>query len=318
MAQSPLDVLTEQMIKTAAESATRVGTEVANHTVNLVRNSVTETLDGMFGKRSNSPSPELVRNRSNIQDEDVIDVESRYDDSDDSEDLDTDESDRPDTEYDGYDDSNRELPLAFNAYGKEGNFEAAVAAWKLWGRKHITKYDDPDIIVKHDKTELVFVGSLDEFIEFTEQNNLDDEWEFWGCNPTKDDSFEFNPDELDALSASKDAIKMVTQQVCSVDTKKAEEVYKGFHWDNDASVTRVVQDIPYLNGVPLAMLGVAECIIYSAKKDGKVQPFIHELGEESGLKPILYALPPPEGEKYPRALLIAGGNMRVEDKGICD
>lgn len=303
--KSPLDIIKEQMARTATESATRVGTEVANHASNLVRNAAKETLDGVFGRFS------LSKNGSQEdeyeEEDDVIDVENDVQDAQDDEEID-------------YDDSNRALPLAFNAYGKEGNFEAALAAWKLWGRKHQTKYDDPDVIIKHDKTDLVFVGSIDEFLEFAEQNNLDDEWEFWGCEPTSSDDFEFKfmPQELDALSCSKDALKAVFKQITTADSKEVEEIYKGFHWDADASVTRVIQDIPYLEGVPLAMLGVAESIIYTAKKGGQVQTFIHELGEDSGIKPILYTLPPPPGEKYPRALLIAGGNMTVENKGVCD
>ena len=107
-------------------------------------------------------------------------------------------------------------------------------------------------------------------------------------------------------------------QIITMDVSDAEEDFKGFHWDKEATVTKVVRNIPFMENIPLSMCGVAQAIIYTAMKNGKVQTYIHEFGEDSGKKPLAYALPTPEGKKYPDSILIHGGNMRVEPRGFVD
>lgn len=62
----------------------------------------------------------------------------------------------------------------------------------------------------------------------------------------------------------------------------------------------------------MAKLDCAHNILYAARKDGQVDLYIHEFGEDSKIKPDLYV------DKTGTLLCVFGGNMHVEDRGIVD
>lgn len=65
-------------------------------------------------------------------------------------------------------------------------------------------------------------------------------------------------------------------------------------------------------GCALAKMDCAHTILYAARKDGVVDLYIHEFGEESKVKPDLYV------DETGTLLCVFGGNMHVEDRGIVD
>lgn len=62
----------------------------------------------------------------------------------------------------------------------------------------------------------------------------------------------------------------------------------------------------------LAKIDCAHNILYAARKDGQMDLYIHEFGEESKVKPDLYV------DETGTLLCVCGGNMHVEDRGIVD
>lgn len=235
----------------------------------------------------------------------------------DEEDETEDTEDTEDTEEIDEDSVGSALPIVFDAFTEDKNLECAVAAWKLWGTKAEECDDDselePDIVAQF-STGMVFCGTMDQLQDFCEHNDLDEDVSVYGL----DDDNNYDSSELNKIKVGKNIITYVLSFMANMVSEESEESFKGFHWDENATVTKVVRTIPFMDEIPLTMCGVAQAIIYTAKKGDKVETYIHEFGEDSGLKPIMYALPTPQGEKWPRSLLIHGGKMRVEDRGIVD
>lgn len=232
---------------------------------------------------------------------------------DDSQDGDSQDDDSQDEEFES---EESQLPIAFDCFTEDKNLECAAASWKLWGRRPDdcqSESDEPDIIAQF-KTGLAFCGTMTQLQDFCEHNDLDEDVDVYGIN----ENSEYDTTELDRMKVSKNIITYVMAFIADMYSSDSEEAFKGFHWDENATVTKVARTIPFMEEIPLTMCGVAQAIIYTAKKGDKVETYIHEFGEDSGLKPIMYALPTPEGEKWPSSLLIHGGKMRVEDRGICD
>lgn len=306
MANSPIDMLKNRMAGAIASAVTDVATSAVNEGTELVKNGLKKKINNMV----NGDKAEVVRNRSSRDDEEIED-----EDEDDTEYT----EDTEDTEYTEYtEDGGSPIPIAFDAFDKNKNLECAVAVWKLWGVRdtEIEESDlvsEPDIIAQF-KNGLAFVGSMSSLTDFCEHNDLDEDVEVYGLNEDE----EYDSGEIDSIKVSRTIMQYVTSYLATIDISDSEEAFKGFHWDADATVTKVVKHIPFMENIPLTMCGVAQAIIYTAKKDGQVQTYIHEFGEDSGEKPIMYALPTPEGDKWPKSILIHGGNMRVENRGIVD
>lgn len=285
MANSPIDMLKNRMTGAVIDAVTDVAASAVKDGAKIVRNGLKTKINEIV----NGP---------------VIDVDPETD-SDTENEEDYEETDSP-------------IPIAFDAFDREKNLECAVAVWKLWGVRdsEIEESDlmtEPDIIAQF-KNGLSFVGSMAELTDFCEHNDLDEDVEVYGLNENE----EYDSSEIDSIKVSRSIMQYVTSYLSGMDISDSEEMFKGFHWDENATVTKVVKNIPFMENTPLTMCGVAQAIIYTSKKDGQVQTYIHEFGEDSGEKPIMYALPTPEGEKWPKSILIHGGNMRVEDKGIVD
>lgn len=279
MANSPIDMLKNRMTGAVISAVTDVATSAVSDGAEIVRNGLKSKINEM------------------VNGKETIDVSA--------DDSDEEEIDSP-------------IPIAFDAFDKEKNLECAVAAWKLWGTRD-TEIDESDLVSEPDiiaqfKNGLAFVGSMTQLTDFCEHNDLDEDVEVYGLNEDE----EYDSSEIDSIKVSRSIMQYVTSSLSTLDISESEEMFKGFHWDENATVTKVVKNIPFMENIPLTMCGVAQAIIYTSKKDGQVQTYIHEFGEDSGEKPIMYALPTPEGENWPRSILIHGGNMRVENKGIVD
>ena len=293
MSQSPFDMLKARMAGAVVEAVTDVATSAVNEGTELVKNGIKSKIHSVV-KNAKPDYEEEV-------DEEVDDDE--VDDEVDDDEAEAGEEDSP-------------LPIAFDAFDADKNLECAAACWKLWGirAEDCDNLTEPDIVAQF-KNGLAFVGNMSDLQEYCLDNDLDKE-DVTVYGLTEDEDFDSS--EIDGIKVGKNIIQYVTAFISSIDTSVAEQSFKGFHWDKDATVTKVVRTIPFMENIPLTMCGVAQAIIYTAKKDGQVQTYIHEFGEDSGEKPLVYALPTPEGEKWPRSILIHGGNMRVEDRGFVD
>lgn len=285
MANSPIDMLKNRMAGAVINAVTDVATSAVTEGTEVVKNGLKNKINELV----NGKTVEVVANPDDTEEEEVE-----------------------------YEDSGSPIPIAFDAFDADKNLECAVAVWKLWGMRdsEIEESDlttEPDIIAQF-KNGLAFVGTMSQLTDFCEHNDLDEDVEVYGIDENED----YDSSEIDAIKVSRTIMQYVTSYLSTMDISDSEEMFKGFHWDDDATVTKVVKHIPFMENIPLTMCGVAQAIIYTAKKDGQVQTYIHEFGEDSGEKPIMYALPTPDGEKWPRSILIHGGNMRVENRGIVD
>lgn len=285
MANSPIELLKNRMTGAVMNAVADVATSAVSEGTELVKNGLKSKLNNIISSKTETTI-----------------IENPSDDSDDYEDVEVDNEYCP-------------IPIAFRAFDPEKNLECAVAVWKLWGIRDTEADDDldPDIIAVF-KDGTAFVGTMMDFQDFCEHNDLDPEVDVYGLGEDDD----YDSSEIDGMKVGKSTIKFVSSYLNSIDLNEAEDSFRGFHWDKNATVTKVVESIPFMENTPLTMCGVAQAIIYTAKKNGEVQTYIHEFGEDSGVKPTMYALPTPDGEKWPRSILIHGGNMRVEDKGIVD
>ena len=127
-----------------------------------------------------------------------------------------------------------------------------------------------------------------------------------------------NQEILDAIAAKSvleisELIKMMEEKESTYES--AEDFYQKFHWGNNPNV-QVVKNIPGVTGT-LVHLGVARRIDYGANKDGKWDEYFHEFGENTEVYPSVYAIMNP-GETEPTCLVIHGGNMRVEPRGVVE
>lgn len=201
-------------------------------------------------------------------------------------------------------DNDSPLPMTFDLGSKKKNLEAAAAARRLWG---CTDYcDDFTIIAMNPHDGSCFVGNMESLAQYCSQNDLDDDWNVTGI----DSDGNYDDSDFDDLKISNEAVKYVAA-LAGKRSSESERDFRGFHWDKKAQVTTVVKEIPGLEGKNLAMLGSAKSIIYYAEKGGKTDVYIHEFGEDSGRNPTLYSM----GD---RVLIIHGGNMKIEDRGIVD
>ena len=185
--------------------------------------------------------------------------------------------------------------IVFEDESAETNLACAAAAYRMLG-------GDGDVIGVHERTGRAFFGTEEDLLEYCETVDLPaDEWEVY------DDA-----NEILSLDYDQNTMREILKDLKLKDMASSRDQYKGFHWGDESKVT-AIKDIPGLvqTDKPLTFLGVAREICYGAKKEGKFQEYYHEHGEESGTFPSLYAL----GD---RTLIIHGGKMRIEDRGIVD
>lgn len=225
--------------------------------------------------------------------EDEVDEGEEYEDGDEDEYEDGDEEGEDGDEDEDDDEDGEESPSwAFEYEDADENLSCAAAAYRMLGH-------DEDIIARHDKTGRAFFGSEEELVEYCSQINLStDGWEVWT-----------QPDEILSLEYDQDTMRQISNLWREEGFKTAKQQFEGFHW-GDESKTIAVRELPSPD-TPLVFLGVAEEIHYGSKKDGKFHHYYHEHGEESGTFPMIFAW-------GPKAYVVMGGDMRIEDRGIVD
>lgn len=177
------------------------------------------------------------------------------------------------------------------------NWACAVAAWRVASQ-------EGDIVAKH-KRGMAFYGQEADLLEYVQTHDLAaEDWQ------VLDD-----PAEIMAEPYDVDAMREVLKMLDTTEYESAKDVYEKFHWGDDSNLT-VVKNITGVTA-PLVHLGVGRRIEYGAKKDGEFAEYYHEFGEDSGSFPQVYAILDP-AEKHPVALLIHGGEMRIEPRGIVE
>lgn len=188
-----------------------------------------------------------------------------------------------------------ENAIVYDTSDLQLNIECACAAWRC-------RATVGDVVAYHEARKLAFFGDADELIDFCEHEDQCDpeEWMVLEINDVLE--VDANEGELARLAGSDDN---------EDDLAGARENFSDFQQGNAARVDRIA-NIPGLDGsIALVQLGTANKIMYFAPKGGKATDYDHEFGEESGIRPTLYAL----GDK---TLIIHGGNMHIEDRGIVD
>lgn len=189
--------------------------------------------------------------------------------------------------------------LAFEDASKDENLACAAAAYRIFGTE--------DIIVATHPTGAAFCGTEEDLVDYSEGKDLDiDGWEIYD-QPADILDLEYDTDTL------KKVIQMMEAQEQSYEG--AEDFYEKFHWGNPSNV-QVVKHIPGVQGT-LVHLGVARRIEYGANKNGDWAEYYHLFGENTKQYPSVYALMN-EGETEPTCLVIHGGNMTVQPRGIVE
>lgn len=217
-----------------------------------------------------------------------------------SEDEEGEDEEYEDEEYeDGDEDEDSVQPMAFEDASKEDNLACAAAAYRILGA-------DGFIVASH-KTGPAYFGDDEGWAEYTQSKDLSPE----GWEPYED------PQEILALPYDHDTLKKLVklEDEKSSTYKSAEDFYEKFHWGNPSNV-QVVKNIPGVHGT-LVHLGVARRIDYGSNKNGEWAEYYHNFGENTKEYPSVYAVMN-EGETEPTCLVIHGGNMRVEPRGVVE
>ena len=250
-------------------------------------------------KRVNSALPPAMQLRLNPDpneaNEDDEDDESEDEDEEDG----GDEAEGEDEGDEDSDDGDDVQPMAFEDASKDDNLACAAAAYRILG-------SDNYIVATHDNGPAYF-GDEDGLEGYTQSKDLSPEgWEVYE-----------HPEDILALPYDHDTLKkVIMQEEKRAGTyESAEDFYEKFHWGNTSSV-QVVKNIPGIHGT-LVHLGVARRLDYGANKNGEWAEYYHMFGENTKEFPSLYAVMN-EGETEPTCLVIQGGNMRVEPRGVVE
>jgi hypothetical protein len=226
--------------------------------------------------------------------------DEEYEDDEDDEDGDDEDGDDEGLEDEEYEADETLLPsMAFEDNDKEDNLAAAAAAYRICG--------SADAVVASHSTGPAYYGTPEGLQEYSQSKDLQpDGWEVYQDSSDILD-LEFDHDTL------KKVIKLVEEREGTYND--AEDFYRKFHWGDNPNVA-VVKNIPGVSGT-LVHLGVGRRIDYGSKKNGEWAEYFHEFGENSDVYPSVYALMN-EGETKPTCLIVHGGEMRVEGRGIVE
>lgn len=209
-------------------------------------------------------------------------------------------------------------PFAAACFDSEKNLEVAAAYFRQFGIRiqdcelgEDGEYEpEPWIVASHESTGFAFAGSFKDFWEFSEHHGFDDDdWNMYGVSRSGDGTVAIDQKSIYEINISKDAVKSLSALLMSYDSKMDDQ-FRENHIDKDgsSSVTRMALSIPYLEGAPIAHFGIPIAIVYEAVKDGVRKPYIHEFGENSKVRPMLYTVGAPGEKKY---VIIYGGDADV-------
>ena len=190
-------------------------------------------------------------------------------------------------------------PISFEDASAEDNLACACAAYRIVGC-------DGYIVATHAQGPAHF-GTMESLAEYAEGKDLDPQG--WEVYDNAEDILDM-PYDHDTL---KKVIRMCEDRESSYED--AEDFYKKFHWGNPSNV-QVVKNIPGVHGT-LVHLGVARRIEYGSNKNSEWAEYYHLFGENTKEYPSMYAIMNEDGTE-PTALLIHGGNMRIEPRGVVE
>jgi hypothetical protein len=178
----------------------------------------------------------------------------------------------------------------------DDNMLLAVAAWRAYAKSG-------EFIAQHPHTGITFFGNEADFNDFCNHKDMNaTNWTKYTDAATIM-AMDHDPETLEALVSGDEQDEEFLE--------KAKAQFEGFHW-GDKSRTVGFLAIPGLSGdVPLTFLGVGRELCYGAQKEGEFVEYYHLMGEESKTYPMVYAL----GED---TIVIHGGGMKIEDRGIID
>lgn len=265
-------------------------TEIKNRALGEIEKNVNATLpEGM--------KLQLIHNPDSEFDPDT--------DPDEEDDEDEDEDEGEDGEYSDESLFSVEMPegmrsLAFESSNREGNLSCAAACYRVVGIEGV-------VVAQHEPTGAAFCGALADLAEYAERRDHSmDEYEVL-----------VTPSEILEIEADTKAMRAALEllEKSEGEFKDAEDFYRKFHW-GDTSDVAVVKEIPGITA-KLVHLGVGRQIRYGSKKDGKWQEYYHDFGEKTDVYPSLYAVMNPENTK-PVALLVEGGEFRIEGRGLVE
>ena len=262
-------------------------TEIKNRALGEIEKNVNATLpDGMKLQLIHNPDSEFDPDDEGDEDEDEYDEDEEG-------------------EYSEEDLFSVEMPegmrsLAFESANREGNLSCAAACYRVVGIEGV-------VVAQHGPTGAAFCGALADLAEYAERRDHSmDEYEVVVI-----------PSEILEIEADTKAMRAALEllEKSEGEFKDAEDFYRKFHW-GDTSDVAVVKEIPGITA-KLVHLGVGRQIRYGSKKDGEWQEYYHDFGEKTDVYPSLYAVMNPENTK-PVALLVEGGEFRIEGRGLVE
>lgn len=300
MSANPIDAISKRIADSLKNGAIQVGDAAVEASVAYVKNGIKEAL----AVKSEKSSQDIRSNRSQSSQK-VIDIDTEDDEYD----------VEREGEYDNGEDS--PIPIAFNAFDQDGNLECAAATFRLWGIRDSVAEESgemPHVVASNPTTGIAFIGTLDELQQFCQHNDLDDKWQIYGYQ----DDGSYDSSEIDSIPVSKKVVKYIASQLIAMDYdhEKMSKEFRANHVAGESSsVARMLVNIPFLGGVPMAHFAVPYAIIYGAEKNGKFDTYIHEFGENAPTMPTMYTVG--DGSDLPRSLVIHGGKMVVKNGFIC-
>ena len=212
-------------------------------------------------------------------------------------------------------------PCAFAIYDREKNLECAAAYFRQLGvRVEDCEIDEdggyspePFIVASHETTGVSFCGPMSEFWKFSEHQGFDEgdnaDWDVYGTTRDENGDLVIDQKSIYEIRVGRDTIKTVAAMLMAYDSN-LDEQFRENHIEKDGNspVTRMAINIPHLEGAPLAHFGIPIAIIYEATKNGKRDLYIHEFGENSKQRPMMYTL---GGKNEKKSVVIYGGDMDV-------
>ena len=301
--------IAEMVKKSLQRAAVDVSDAAITAGSQMAMNGISRAL-GVGAIQQNRPP----QSRRQSDDSDVIDVEATSIDEANTGRHVSDSRSGDNEEYEDLEE--RVIPIAFQSFSREENFQCAAAIFRMQGYRD-DDYPDggsPDIVATNETTGIGFTGTIPELAEFCKHENLDDKWSIYGLVGEG----EYDSSEIDQIRISKKVFKFIATQLIS-DSYNHEDMAAQFKKNHvstgSESVTRFVKNIPFLNGVPMSHFAVPYAIIYGAEKNGKFETYIHEFGEESKEKPMMLTVG--DGKSDPRSLVITGGRMVIKNGYIC-
>ena len=194
-----------------------------------------------------------------------------------------------------------DLAYVFDTGDEADGRARAAAAYRVLGTVG-------DIVATHPASKIAYFGTVEALHSYLKnRNDLNDDTWVVADDPEDVLDLEYDQDiAVGLLCADEDA----ASTVAGGRLERAREFYESFHWGDKSDVV-VLPEISQVAG-ELTVLGVGLQLDYGASKEGKWEEYTHTLGEVSGTYPTVYCT------ADRKTIIIHGGGMRVEGRGIVD